>query len=154
MSSTELVVPVTGQLLSLDAPTNELCEAFAQVRRLELELADARLVVARELTTRMDHENVRRFAAGDWQVEVDAPGRVDWDADLLFHILGEVVAEGHISADAAERVVPTYRKVAVRELGKIKAVLPPDVATRLDEASTLSGRSRRVVVKHRDEVTR
>jgi hypothetical protein len=153
-TSTDLIVPVTGEVVSLDSPTDTLCEAWTQVRRLERDLADARGTLNNELTKRMDHENLRKVAVGDWQVEVGPPGTVEWDADKVHDTLLAIATEGSISPTAAERVTTITRKVSLRELKKVLTVLSPEDAARVNGCATPSARARRVTVKHRDEFTR
>lgn len=143
----DLIVPATGEVVNLSAPTDILAEAAAQMRELETELARVRAVVNDELTRRLDHENLRSVEIGDWAISVDAPGGVDWDTDALMEELTRLVELDVISEDAMERVVPIKRRVALRELKKLLPAIDSDYREDLEACSTPSTRVRRVKVE-------
>lgn len=145
----DLIVPATGEIVNLSAPTDILAEAAARMRELETELARVRGVVSEELTRRLDHENLRSAEVGDYTITVDAPGGLDWDTDELLQELDRLVELDVISGDALERVLPAKRRVAVRELKKLLPTLDPDYRTDLEACSSPSSRVRRVKIDRR-----
>jgi hypothetical protein len=146
--SQQLTVPVTGEVIDLRAhPTDSLADAFDQIRDIEQQLASARRRIADELTQRLDHEAVRTFTAGDWTVTVDAPTRTAYDAPALRHALEAISADGHISMSAVDRACPLEPKASVREVEKIRRVIPADAAGMIDGCRMDQDRARRVAVK-------
>lgn len=145
----ELLVPATGEIVSLSAPTDVLAGAAAQMRELENELARVRSVVNDELTRRLDHENLRSADVGDYTITVDAPGGVDWDVNKLEDELSRLVELGVISDAAMERALPAKRRVALRELKKLIPAVEDDYREDIEACSTPSNRVRRVKIERR-----
>ena len=144
----ELVLPVLGEVLPLDAPSDQLAEAAWRMRELETELARVRKLVGNELVNRMDRENLRSVEVAGYSITVSAPGAVDWDADQLAEVLGELVKRDVITAGALDRVLPVKRTVAQRELKKLLETLDsPDVEL-VETCSAPSRRSRTVKVQN------
>lgn len=142
----EVLVPGTGELVALDSATDVLAKAVDQMRELERELARVRSTVGLELTRRMDKENLRTAEVGEWVIEVDAPGAVDWDAKKLEAVLHGLVDHNELSADAMDRVMPLKRQVSVREVKKLLTVLAEGDAEAVQGCSSLSTRTRRIKV--------
>jgi len=146
--SQTLTVPVTGEVIDLKAhPTNSLADAFDQIRDIEQQLASARRRVADELTSRLDHEAVRSFTSGDWTITVDAPTRTAYDPHTLRAALDAIAADDHISQTAVDRACPLEPKPSVREIDKIRKVVPAEAAAMIDGCRMDQERARRVTVK-------
>jgi hypothetical protein len=144
--SRELVVPVVGEVLDLDAPSDRLAEATWRMRELESELARVRKAVAVELVRRMDQENLRSVEVAGYSITVDAPGGLDWDAQGLDQVLAELVDREVITAGARERVVPMKPSVVQRELKKLLATLPEPERELVEGCASPTRRTRRVKV--------
>jgi hypothetical protein len=142
----EVLVPVTGELLPLDAPSAQLAEAVLRMRELEQQLAAARQLVGAELTHRLDMENLRSAEVDGLKVTVAAPGR-DWNTDTLAGVLDELVEESVITPAAMDRIVVLERKVKGTELRKLLATLPEAEAARLRACSKPNSRVRSVKVE-------
>ena len=144
----QVIIPQTGEVLNLSAEsTDRLAEAFDQIKELEAQLAAVRRRVGEEITTRLDHEAVRSFEAGDWKIEVDAPVRYTWQPDDTRKMLDLLAEAGHISESAVDRACTPAWKVSARELEKIARVLPETEAQMLQTCREESTRARSVRVK-------
>lgn len=154
MSSTDLIVPGTGELVSLDAPTDTLADAYDRVADLERQLRDARGALRGELLARMDRELVRKHQAGDFELECEAPDQRDYDPDELAPVLATLVADEKISQramDAAlERAVSF--KPRKRELAKLLASPQLTDADRaaVEACAHPRTRERRLTVRRRE----
>jgi hypothetical protein len=146
-TSRDLVVPATGEVISLSQPSDILAEAAQRMRELEQELARIRAVVGDELIRRLDHENLRSADVGDYRITADAPGGVDWDTDELEQELSRLVELDVISEDAMNRVLPVKRRVALRELKKLLPAVDEDYRKDIESCSEPSSRARRIRVE-------
>lgn len=146
----ELLVPMTGELIDLNSPTDVLADATKRMRDLEQDLARLRASIATVIVARMDHENLRTAEIGDYVVTVDAPGGVDWDTKGLEAVLWTLVDHDSISASAMDRVMPLKRGVGVRELKKLLAALPDEQQKQIEDCSAPSKKVRRVRVEAAD----
>lgn len=137
----EIAIPQTGELLPLDAPSDQLAEAVARMRDLEKELSRVRGIVGGELARRLDLENMRSVRVDNFKIKVGAPG-VDWNTDQLAGVLDELVEEASLTTGAMDRIVFLERKVSIRELNKLLPNLNPEQAARVRACSTPSKRAR------------
>ena len=144
----EVLVPMTGELISLDSATDVLAEAVLRVRELEQELYRARTTVNAELVRRLDHENLRKADVGEYTLTVDAPNGVDWDVKQLEAVLLNLVDHNDLSAEAVDRILPLKRSVSLRELKKLTGTLDDQASARVDACSQPSRKARRVKVDH------
>lgn len=142
----ELVLPVLGEVLPLDAPTDRLAEATWRMRELETELARVRRIVGQELIQRMDKDNLRKAEVGGYSVSVDAPGGLEWDAAALDRTLEQLVEGGVISEFARRSIVVMKPSVSQKELKKLLATLDSPDKELVEACSSPSRRSRRVKV--------
>lgn len=142
----ELMLPVLGEVLPLDAPTDRLAEATWRMRELETELARVRRIVGQELIQRMDKDNLRKAEVGGYSVSVDAPGGLEWDAEALDKTLGKLVEGGVISELARRSVVVLKPTVSQRELKKLLPTLDSPDRELVEACSSPSRRTRRVKV--------
>lgn len=136
----QAIVPVTGELLPLDAPNETLINALYEMRDLESQLQAVRRDVGLELTRRMDADNLRQVDVNGFRVTVAAPGE-DWDMDRLDEVLDELVAAEVLTRAAVDRLFKVERKIQKRELTKLLKNLDSEPA---DAIRACSERSRRV----------
>ena len=148
--STEvMVVPDTGELIPLDAPSEDLAAAVYRMKTLEDELYRVRGIVNQELTRRMDLDNKRSVEVDGFKLEVAAPGK-EWDYELLDEVLADLVDAGKLSEEGKRslyKVPEPKRSLQVRELNKLLASLPDDLAAQVRACAGESKRTRAVKVK-------
>lgn len=142
----ELAVPLTGELLPLDAESDVLAEAVNRIRELERQLASVRTQVGEELTRRMDMENLRKVRVGDYEISVDAPGSITWDLDKLHAALEGLAEKGVIVPAVVDRIMPPKLSISQRELKKLLPTLSDEDRQALEGCSEPSRRARRVRV--------
>lgn len=146
-----VIIPPTGEVVALDAPTDELAAAIALVQTLEADLKDARSLLRDELIRRLDHENRRSAQIGAWLLEADAPSKA-YDPSELAELLAELVDAGKISQaamDAALKREVSWKPVK-RELSKLAGTLAeqhPQDAARLLALDRPTGRARSLKVR-------
>lgn len=143
-----VVIPPTGEVVALDAPTDELAAAIALVQTLEADLKDARASLRDELIRRLDHENRRSAQVGSWLLEADAPPKA-YDPGELAEFLAGLVAEGKISQAAMDACLKreVSWKPMKRELSKLAGTLDPQDAIRLQALDRPTGRARGLKVR-------
>lgn len=139
-TSTELgqpitvVNPVTGEVLGLDRPNEDLVQLLADVREYEAMLREVKRIVQRELLVRLDRD-------GKWTLhlenglKVSAPSpepTEEFDELALRAALLELADEGVLTVEAVDRAIEpvvTYKAHknglnALRKLGgRVKAVI-------------------------------
>lgn len=151
MSTTDLMIPGTGELIPLDGPTDHLAEAFDAISDLERQLRDARGAIRAELLTRLDRENRRSAEVGDWKLEAEAPDQTDYDPDELAPILARLVGEEKISAEAMDKALErkVERLPRKRELSRLlgSALLTDDDRAAILGCAKPRTRERRLTVK-------
>lgn len=121
-----VVSPTTGEVIELSAPTDALAQYLADVREAELLLREAKRLVSREITSRLD-----RIASwtlrleGGLTVKTQSPApSEEWDALAARSDLLQLVDEGVLgveAVDAAFEPVVTYkpRKAGINALRKL-----------------------------------
>lgn len=141
--------PRTGEVVSLDASTEELAAWLEDVRSWEQEfLRPCKRAVEEVLLERMDHEASYTLRAGRLEITGDGPGRVEYEEEILRNRLRPFVDDGTISRDAyaaAVKEVVTYRPMA-RGINALRK-LGGQVAVAILEAERPSSKPRRVTVK-------
>lgn len=142
----ELIVPLTGELIKLDAPTNDLASMARQIREMEQDLYRARAQINDEMVRRLDHENLRKAEVGEFILTVDAPNAVDWDVKQLEIVLHGFVDHSELSAEAVDRILPLKRSVSLRELKKLIGTLDDDLGAKIEACSSPSRKTRRVKI--------
>ena len=127
-STDVVVIPPTGEVVALDAPTDERAAAFAQVTGLEADLREAKAQLRDAIVARLDHENRRKAKVGPWHLEVDAPAQRDYEPDELAVVLAELVEAGKIGKVAMDEALKrdVRWKPAKREIAKLEAILAPE----------------------------
>lgn len=142
----QALVPVTGEVIPLDAPNETLIDALYRMRDLENQLTAVRRDVGLEITRRMDADNLRQVDVDGFRVTVAAPGE-DWDMDRLDEVLDELVAAEVITRAAVDRLFKTERKIQKRELTKLLKNLDDEPANAIRACSERSKRVRSVRVE-------
>lgn len=153
-TTTDLVVPLTGQCVSLDDSTDVLADVHHQIAQFETELRMARATLRRELLERMDKELARKHKAGDFYLECDAPGQVEYDPEQLARVLVRLVTEDKIGREAAQLALKTeeVKKPLKRGIDKLlnAPALTEDDRAAIAGCAAPSRRERRLTVKKAD----
>lgn len=122
-----IVSPATGEVLALDAPTEDLAGWLVDVRDWEAQARDAKRVVTAEILSRLDRGAswTAHFPDAGIKISGDSPAPVEeWDGAELRTFLLDLVDEGVITVeavDAAVQTVVTYkpRKAGINALRKL-----------------------------------
>jgi hypothetical protein len=144
----ELVVPYSGEVVRLDAPTDALAEIVYGIRELESELRSMKAILSEEVHRRMDEEARWTVEAGRFKVSGRSPSGVSYDGERLWKVLEDLVEAGRITRRAAEAAVALEVAYKVRVAG-VQAVkrVGPDVAEAVAAAEIpLDPSSRRLTV--------
>ncbi len=153
--STDLIVPLTGEAISLDAPTDALADAFHRIQKLEVELRMARAELRTELLSRMDKELARTHQAGDFYLECEAPNQTEYDPDLLDAVLDRLMAEDKVGPAAVAQALKPKTELRPMKRGIDKLLASPNL-TDEDRAAVVAcahprTRERRLTVKRADD---
>jgi hypothetical protein len=143
----ELVVPYSGEVVRLDAPTDALAEIVYGIRELESELRSMKAILSEEVHRRMDEEARWTVEAGRFKVSGRGAG-VTTAGPRLWKVLEDLVEAGRITRRAAEAAVALEVAYKVRVAG-VQAVkrVGPDVAEAVAAAEIpLDPSSRRLTV--------
>lgn len=143
-----VVNPVTGEIVPMDAPTDQLAEFLSDVREFERAMRDQKQHVSQELHRRMDADAIWTVHLGDWTVSGESPARVEYDAELLHRKLTEFVEAHVIPQRALEDAVITETKYRARVSGINRlAKLGGDLAKAIESCQIPLTRERRITVK-------
>lgn len=143
-----VVSPRTGEVLSLDAPLEDLGGFLADVREHESLLKEAKNVVNGEVLQRMEKEGLYTLRAGPLELRGGSPFTTEYDGAGLRDALLALVDEDVISAAAVDRaveVVVSYKPQA-RGINALRA-LGGRVAEVVAEFSSVVEKQRYVSVK-------
>lgn len=160
-TDTVIVIPGTGAVVELDAPTEALAGHIDDVNRLIEDLIEARRAVEGIVIGRLDAENARSDEAGPFKLTTNAPTEELYDVGKLTSELRTLVEAGKLSADLLGRVI-TYPppstpapRVDKREVNKLKRSADADVLTAVARARTVQNTRRTLKVERaRGEATR
>lgn len=154
-ASREIVNPATGELVSLDGPTDLLASQLADIRALEALLREVKRAFTGEVVARMD-KAVETGESGSWTVRVGpwtlkAPSpapTVEYDTQALRDALDALADLGVIGPEAVDRVcqpILTYKvnRSALTTLSKANAQVAKVVAEHSREVQ----KDRRVTVE-------
>lgn len=134
MTEDILVIPGTGEVVSLDGDLQSFVGAWDQLKELERDLRVVKREISDEIARRLDHEGRRSLTVGDWKFTTTAPTEKVWNLAELQLTLTELKDEGTISADKAERCIKWEPKAAWLEL---KALLSdPRCKARIEHCFT------------------
>lgn len=137
-----IVHPLTGDVLELDAPTDQLAAVLEDHREILSVLAEWRSLVERELVRRMDSANTRKEEIGGYVLEVNAPRTESYSVDTTREALAPLVEEGILDEVVLERVitmsvpkpVAPQERVAKTEINKLKKHPAEEVRAAIAEA--------------------
>ena len=148
-----LVNPASGELIPPDAPTDELARELASCRELAALLRSHVRAVSRIVIRRMDEEARWTADVGRWKVSSSSPtSGAKYDGERLERLLGELVAEGAITAEAMRAAVTPVTEYEVRAAGvkRLRALGNPHVDAALADATIPPDpEARRVTVAER-----
>lgn len=114
--------PLTGELLTLDSPTEDLASYMIDLRDFELTLREHKQMVNRELLSRMDRQARWTLPAGDYKLSAPSPEpSQEFDGAELYDVLCALVEEGEITMDAVNAAVEIQHTYKVRAAG-VKAL--------------------------------
>lgn len=142
--------PLSGEVLTLASPSDDLGRYLADLREFESVLREHKKMVTRELLGRMDKQAswTQHFAGLKLTGQSPQPGE-EWDGAELREALLKLVDEGKLSIEAVDAAVETVvsynvKKAGVNKLRKVGGVV----------ASTVDGLVRPVERERRVSVSR
>lgn len=146
-----VIDPTTGEVITLDGPTDQLALFIQNVRDVEQAFRESKRAVAAELHRRMDAEATWTVRAGDWEISGESPSRVEYDPTELHDRLTELLESDLITPrameDAIERVVTFKPKVrGINQLLKLGGV----VREYVEKCQRPVERERRITIKRKD----
>ena len=113
-----VVSPRTGEVLNLDAPTEDLGGYLADVRETESMLREAKRLVTCELVSRFDQAAKWTVHAGGLKLSAPSPAPTEeFDAPALRDALLELVDQGLLSVEAVDAAVETVVSYKARKGG-------------------------------------
>ena len=89
--SREVVAPITGEVLDLDAETDVLASVRDTLKLLRAEIDMAASKIDEELASRLDAANRRSVNVGGFTLKVNAPETTEWDSTALQIALAAMV---------------------------------------------------------------
>jgi hypothetical protein len=135
-----VVIPGSGLVVSLDADLDEIGTAWDDLTSTERELRSVKRTISDEITRRLDFEGRRQITVGHLRFETTAPEEREWDMVELQTLLRQLVGEGTISEQKAERCIRWEPKVVWSE---VKALVgDPRCAKRMEQTFTMVPASR------------
>lgn len=120
--------PVTGDVLTLASPDEDLLGYLADIREFESVLREHKRMISRELAGRRDKIGKWSWTAGDYKASVPSPAPAEeWDGAELRDALLEFVDQDILAieaVDAAVEVVVSYKvkRVGVEALRKLVVI--------------------------------
>lgn len=143
------VSPATGQVVDLDAKTEDLAQVLDDTREMEYKLRYFKEAVSAEVLRRMDRQAEWTMREGEYELRSISPApKIDWAGDELALVLDELVAEGRIDQGAKEAALETEISYKPKARG-LNALLKlgQDVASRLLPHRAEAERKRYVTVR-------
>jgi hypothetical protein len=139
-TSIQLVNPTTGELITLDSPTDDLANFLADMREHESLCREAKKLVTREVVSRMDKQASWTVHAGGLKLSTSSPAPTEeFDGPMLHEALQVLVDQGVISVEALDAAVETVIKYEPRRKG-------------INALRKLGGRAAEIVNAHATEV--
>lgn len=117
--ATHFANPVTGEVLSLDSPTEDLGAYLADIRDLESRIREEKAIVNRELLARLDKQRKWTLPLGNGlkiSAPSDEPGE-EWDGAQLHEALCDLADDEVITTDAINAAVEIVVEYKVRKAG-------------------------------------
>lgn len=147
-TSVQLVNPSTGELLTLDSPTEDLGRFLADMREHESLCREAKRAITREVVARMDKGATWTLHVEGLKLSSQSPAPVEeFDGPALHEALQFLVDEDVIGVEALDAAVETVisykpRKAGINALRKLGG----RVADVVDEHRTVIDKDRYVSV--------
>lgn len=155
----ELVIKTTGEVIDLDAGSDQLTRHVAEINAAYKDLANAKDVLIGELARRLDRSNARKQKFGRWEAETNAPTTEVYTPSTLLKELDQLVEQGHADAELIDAIMPfptpeevdafakTRGSVKKVEINKLKKTDPTTPAGRAILAAL--ARAREIVPQKR-----
>lgn len=104
---TGVLSPLTGQIVALGDPTDQLASVVEQLQELERLAQEARAEASIELTRRLDAAATWTTRVAGFEIRAQSPeaGTVTYDEDKLRDELAGLVAAGKIDQAAADQAL-------------------------------------------------
>lgn len=153
--ATVVHVPRAGVLDVLNEPTDRLAAAVDTIAAYRRDLHLVEEVVRNEIARRLDAGNKRKAVVGEFELEANAPTSDEYLLDVLERELRELVEAGVLEAQVVDEVIvqppPTTpaRRVAVREVNKLKNHPDPRVLAAIAKARVRKTNRRTVKVNRK-----
>lgn len=145
-----VVIPGTGEVTALDAPTETLAEVRDRISRIEQNLRTAKDLLDHELCVRADQHNTRKLVTDGYLVEVAAPKTMEWSGNALAPVLERMVEQEVLSAEAARSALEPELTLKPRARELTRLLASPTVSDEdrqaLEDCRTASTRKRSVRV--------
>lgn len=108
--------PVTGELVTADAPYETVAALVVHIRETESLLRGMKAEASERLIAEMDREAKWSGRLGDFVISTRSPAPViEYDADLLYDVLCELRDGGKITAQAVDNAIKeTVSRKAMR----------------------------------------
>ncbi len=137
----------TGETVALhEAGDDLLADALDHLDEARRQVADARRIIGDEAIRRMDARALWTMSAGGRKLTAPSPApAVEWDVALLRKVLSELVEDGVIGEDAADRACEPVVDWKVHAKGITALERIPGVADRLALCRTSVPRENRSV---------
>lgn len=116
----ELFNPMTGEIVSLDAPTPDIARLIADIRELESRLREAKALAGREILNRMDKQASWTLRGDDWEVVGESPAAgvdKEWDGEGLWEWLVSLEEGGELDIEAVKAAVEVVETFNVKQAG-------------------------------------
>ena len=146
--------PLTGEVWELSLrDLDELAELRDRLGDLRRMIDATNVELDREMSARLDRDNVRSSKVGDWELKTEAPFETVWNVPELGLALEALVRADKITRKAAEAALvpqpPPPPKPATRELKKLLGHADPAVVEAVERCRHAETRERRRVTVKR-----
>ena len=148
-----VLVPHTGEALALTDETAEhLADVVSEVRLLESQLRELKLLINEEIHVRMDKARLWTIETSGYKITGKSDALVSvWDAPALLELLDDMVASGAIDTDAMHRAIQPRTEYKVLAAGVNALLKNPKFTDALEDCRTLVEPSdRRISISRRD----
>ena len=115
--SGEILAPQTGELVDpAKLATTDIAGQLESLRAWEADVRSYRRALSDEVASRLDHEGRRSADVGEFVLSVNPPTEKQWRIRQLEETLADLVVEGAISREKAQRCIVLVPKVAWSEI--------------------------------------
>ena len=139
--------PATGEVIDLAADTIELGRKLKELRALESELREFKALVQKAILAQMDRNASWTVNSGAGKVTGTSPGKVDYDPEMLYQALKELLEEDRITKEAADAALGVKVEKAVKKAGVNKLIaLGGDIKEKVERCKIPPKQGRSVTV--------